>query len=137
MDLADQTQDKQYPQNSLMFLEHQSSANQLPYHSIHNNGYDGGNNKNDVSEFKAAQNTYIVLPDSVLLQDVDGPPRGQDQSALQTRARPPSHSTFLTHMHDDEEGYVDVMPPGDSSGVASSIQRDDEVSKVLQPGDMN
>ena len=39
-------------------------------------------------------------------------------------------------MH-DEEGFIDVMPPGDSSGVASSIQRDDEVSKVLLAGEMN
>jgi hypothetical protein len=137
MDLADQTQDKgQYPQNSLMFLEHQNSANHLPYHSLHNNGYDAGNNKNDVSEFKAAQNTYIVLPDSVLLQDVEGAPRGEDQSALQSRAHPPSNSTFLSKMH-DEEGFVEVMPPGDSSGVGSSIQRDDEVSEVLKAAEMN
>lgn len=34
-------------------------------------------------------------------------------------------------MH-DEEGFVEVMPPGDSSGVGSSIQRDEEVSEVLK-----
>lgn len=62
--------------------------------------------------------------------------RGEDQSALQSRAHPPSQSTFLSNMH-DEEGFEEIMPPGDSSGVASSIQRDDEVSGVLKAAEMN
>ena len=132
-----------------MFLEHQNSGINLPYHPIYNNGCADPEplpqNKNDVSDFKAGQNTYVALPDSILLPETDNggalAPRGQYQpSALRSRVHPPSRSTFLKGMHDDEEdaGYGYMMAaPEESSGVGSSIQKDEEVSQILKPEQMN
>ena len=59
------------PENSLMFLEHQGSTG-LPYHDVHNN-FNNGPNNNDISDFKAGQQTpdSRLLPDSVVMPDLD------------------------------------------------------------------